>query len=53
MPTTITELKDTVKDGAHAIPEEMVRDTMANIRNRCQARKATSGGYFQLFLRRF
>ena len=31
-PTTIKELKETLKDVAHTIPEEMVRDTVANIR---------------------
>ena len=36
-PTTIDELKETVEDVAHTVPEQMIRDAVANIRKRCKA----------------
>ena len=52
-PTTIDELKETVEDVARTIPEEMIREAVANIRKRCRACEAASGDHFESFLKQF
>ena len=52
-PTTIEELKETVKDIMRTIPEEMVWDAVANMHMWCRACETASGGYFKSFLKQF
>ena len=49
-PATIDELKTAVEDVVRTVPEEMVRAAAANMRKRCRACLAASGGHFEYFL---
>ena len=37
-PVTIDELKKTVKDIEHMVPEQIIQDKMGNIHKKCNAR---------------
>ena len=50
-PTTIDELKIAVEGVVSTVPEEMVRAAAANLRKRCEACLAASGGHFEYFLK--
>ena len=52
-PATIEELKETVEDVAATIPEEMIRDAVANVRKRCRACIEADGDHFESFLKQF
>ena len=45
----IDELKETVKGVAHMILEEIVWEAVANMRKRCLACEAASGGHLEAF----
>ena len=47
---TINELKKTVKDIKHMVPEQMIRDAMGNIHKKCKACKQAEGDLFEPFL---
>ena len=47
---TINELKKTVKDIEHMVPEQMIRDVMDNIHKKCKACKQAEGDHFVSFL---
>ena len=47
---TIDELKNTVIDIEHMVPEQMIRDAMANIHKKCKACKQAEGDHFESFL---
>ena len=49
----IDELKETVKGVAHMILEEIVWEAVANMRKRCLACEAASGGHLEAFLKQF
>ena len=50
-PTTIDELKETVKDVVRTVPERMIRDVVANICKRCKACVLPDGDCFKYFLK--
>ena len=47
------ELKETVNGVVHVILEEMIREAVENMRKRCQACEAASGGHLEAFLKQF
>ena len=47
------EIKETFKGVAHMILEQMIREAVENVRKRCQACKAASGGHLEAFLKQF
>ena len=48
-PVTIDELKETVKDIEHMVPDQMIWDTMGNIHKKCEACKLADGNHFESF----
>ena len=48
-PATIDELKETVGDVARTVPEQMIRDAVANIRKRCEACVLADSNHFESF----
>ena len=48
-PMTIDELKKTVKNIEHMVPEQIIRDAMGNIHQKCEACKRAEGDYFKSF----
>ena len=44
-PVTINELKKTDNDIEYMIPEQMIRDTMGNIRKKCIACQQAEGNH--------
>ena len=52
-PSTIDKLNAVVEDVARSVPQEMIRDAVANVRKRCQACVDAFGfgGHFVSFLR--
>ena len=50
VPVTINELKKTVEDIEHMVPEQKIRDTMGNIHKKCEACKQAEGNHFESFL---
>ena len=49
-PVTIDELKKTVKDIEHMVPEQMIRDATGNIHKKYKACKQAEGNHFESFL---
>ena len=49
-PVTIDELKKTVKNIKHMVPEQMIKDATGNIHKKCKAYKQAEGGHFETFL---
>ena len=49
-PVTIDELKETVKDIEHMVPEKIIWDAMGNIYKKCEACKQAEGDHFECFL---
>ena len=49
-PVTIDELKKTVKDIEHMVPEQIIQDKMGNIHKKCNARKQAEGNHIESFL---
>ena len=49
-PVTIDELKKTVKDIEHMVPEQMIRDAAGNIHKIYKACKQAEGNHFESFL---
>ena len=49
-PVTIDELKETVKDIEHMVPEQMIWDAMGNIHKKCKAYKQAEDDQFESFL---
>ena len=43
---TIDELKKTVIDIEHVVPEQMIQDAMGNIHKKCKACKQAEGDHF-------
>ena len=48
-PVTIDELKKTVKDIEHMVPEQMIRDPTGNIPKEGKACKQSEGDHFKSF----
>ena len=48
-PMTIDELKKTVKDIEHMVPEQIIQDAMGNIHKKCEACKQADGDHFESF----
>ena len=46
---TIIELKKTVKDTEHMVPEQMIQDEMGNIHKKCKACKQAEGDHYESF----
>ena len=46
---TIIELKKTVKDTEHMVPEQMIQDVMGNIHKKCEACKQAEDDHFESF----
>ena len=46
---TINELKKMVKVIEHMVPEQMIRDVMGNIHEKCKACKQAEGDHFDSF----
>ena len=51
-PQTINKPKEVVEDMVRTIPEEMIRKTVANIRNRERACIMANGDHFESFLKK-
>ena len=49
-PMTNIELKKTVKDIEHMVPEQMIQDVMGNVHKECKAWKQAEGNHFESFL---
>ena len=50
-PTTIDDLKETVKDVASTLLKQMIRDAVANLCKRCKACVLADGDHFEPFLK--
>ena len=48
-PATIDELKETFKDIASTVPEQMIQDAMGDFCKRCNACKWADGNHFKSF----
>ena len=48
-PVKIDELKETVKDIEHMVPEQMIWDAMGNIHKKYEACKQGEGNQFESF----
>ena len=50
MPATMDELKETVKDIASTVPEQVIQGVVGNYRKRCNACERAYGNHFESFL---
>ena len=48
-PVTIDELKKTVRDIEHMVPEQIIQDAMGNIHKKCEACNQAEGNHFESF----